>query len=338
MTDSIVAARSAYPHASRTLWRRIARDFTLIPVLALAIVAGAVSSPTFLSERNLLNILQQSSELAIVVAALAMILIAGKFDLSLESTFALAPMVAAWLIAAASVGGSGLNLNPFLAILICLGIGALVGLINGLLIVKLGLNAFIVTLAMLILLRGLTLGITSGSTLYGFPEAFTWLGSAKIGGLPVSIVIAALVFLAGGLFLKFHRIGRSIYAIGGNASAARAAGIPVDRILIGVFIVGSVLAALAGLMMTGRIASATAGQGSNLIFSAFAAAVIGGISLNGGKGRLFGALTGVLLLAVISNILTLAQVASFWIDACYGAIIVASLILTRLTTGERDES
>jgi simple sugar transport system permease protein len=314
------------------LWSSTGRGLALLPVLGLAFVVGAISSPTFLTERNMLNLLQQSSELAVVVAALSVILIAGKFDLSLESTFGLAPMVAAWLITAESLGGSGVGLSPVLAILLVLVIGAVVGLVNAMLIVKLGLNAFIVTLAMLILLRGLTLGITSGTTLYNFPETFIWLGSADVLGVPASILFALLVYVAVGLFLRFHRVGRAIYAIGGNAEAARAAGIRVDRILIGVFVVGSILAAIAGLMLTGRIASVTANQGSNLIFSAFAAAVIGGVSLDGGRGRIVGALTGVLLLAVISNILTLSQVPTFWIDASYGAIIVISLVITRLTT------
>jgi simple sugar transport system permease protein len=314
------------------------RDLALLPVLVLAVVVGALSSSTFLTERNILNLLQQSSELAIVVAALSLILIAGKFDLSLESTFGLAPMVAAWLISAKSLGGSGIGLSPILAIIVVLLIGATVGLINAMLVVKLRLNAFIVTLAMLILLRGLTLGITSGSTLYNFPDAFIYLGSADWLGIPVSIIFAVVVYVAMGLFLRYHRVGRSIYAIGGNQEAARAAGIRVDKVMIGIFIVASLLAAIAGLMLTGRIASVTANQGSNLIFSAFAAAVIGGISLDGGRGRLVGALTGVLLLAVISNILTLSQVPSFWIDASYGAIIVISLVITRFTTGRGELS
>jgi simple sugar transport system permease protein len=327
------AARPGLGRRALGVWSGLARDLALLPVLVIAVIIGAISSPIFLTENNIINLLQQSSELSVVVVGLSVILIAGKFDLSLESTFGLAPMVAAWLITAESLGGSGVGLNPYLAILVVIAIGALVGTVNAMLVVKLGLNAFIVTLAMLILLRGLTLGITSGSTLYNFPEPFTYLGTAEWVGIPVAVIFAGLIFLAMGLFLRYHRIGRSIYAIGGNPDAATAAGIRVDRVMIGVFIVASILAAIAGLMLTGRIASATANQGQNLIFTAFAAAVIGGISLDGGRGRILGALTGVLLLAVLSNILTLSEVASFWIDACYGAIIVIALIITRFTAG-----
>ncbi len=131
------------------------------------------------------------------------------------------------------------------------------------------------------------------------------------------------------LFLKYHRIGRAIYAIGGNAEAARAAGIHVDRIRIGVFIVASVLAALAGLMTAGQIVAVTSNQGNNLIFSVYAAAVIGGISLDGGRGRMIGALTGVILLALVTNILILSQIQTFWIDAANGLIILIALGLAR---------
>ncbi len=308
------------------------RDLVLIPVIGLVMIIGSFVSPSFLLPENLLNVLQQSSELSILVIAQSLILICGKFDLSLESTVGLAPMLAAWLmISDTSIGGSGIGINGYAGIGVALLTGLVVGLINGLLVVKLRLNAFITTLAMLILLRGMTLGITNGQTLFDLPEPFLYLGTAKWAGVPASIWIAGVLFLLFGLFMRYHRTGRAIYAIGGNAEAARVAGIPVERITIGVFVVGSLLAALAGLLLTGRIASVMAGQGQNMIFYVFAAAVIGGISLNGGQGRMIGALTGVLLLGLLQNVLTLSSVAAFWIDACYGAIILLALIVTRLT-------
>ncbi len=157
-------------------------------------------------------------------------------------------------------------------------------------------------------------------------------------GVPVSIWVAGLLYLFFGLFLRYHRLGRALYAIGGSAEAARAAGIRVERITWGVFVVGGLLAAVAGLMLTGRIASVVASQGQNMIFYVFAAAVIGGISLNGGRGRLVGALTGVLLLGILQNVLTLSQIAAFWIDAAYGAIILVALILARVTGGAEREA
>jgi ribose/xylose/arabinose/galactoside ABC-type transport system permease subunit len=315
------------------------RELTLLPAIAIAIVAGALISDAFLTTNNFLNILQQSSELSVLVIAEALILIAGKFDLSLESTVALPPMLAAWLIVSdTTFGGSGIGLNVYLAIVVLFATGALIGFANGFLVVRLRLNAFIVTLAMLILLRGVTLGITNGKTLFDLPSEFLYLGSAKWLGVPVSIWIAGILYVLVGLFLRYHRTGRAIYAIGGNAEAARAAGIRVERITWVLYVAGGLLAALAGLMLTGRIASVVASQGQNMIFYVFAAAVIGGISLNGGRGRLVGALTGVLLLGILQNVLTLSQIAAFWIDAAYGLIILISLILARVTGGSARES
>lgn len=310
--------------------------FALVPALLIAIVVGGVLFPPFLTTQNILNVLQQSSELAVVVVGATLILIVGKFDLSQESIFGLAPMIAAWLVTPALIGGSGWDTNPFIAIFVCLLVGAVVGAFNGFLVVRLNLNAFIATLAMLILLRGLALGVSGGQTLFGLPEPMLFLGRATIAGMPLSVIIAALLFLVAGIVLKYHKVGRQLYAIGGNPDAARAAGINVNRTIHVVYIIGGTLAALAGLMQAGRVEAVTAASGQNLIFTVFAAAVIGGISLDGGKGTMFGALTGVLLLAVIQNLLTLAQLPSFWIDASFGAIILIALLVTRLSGADRE--
>lgn len=309
-------------------------ELALVPIIILLCILGATISSAFLRPSNLINILQQSSELSILVIAQSLILISGKFDLSLESTVGLAPMVAAWLMLTdTAIGGSGVGIPVWAGFLVVFLVGALMGLLNGFLVVRLGLNAFITTLAMLILLRGITVGMTNGRTLYGMPDAFLYLGNTRWLGLPVSIWLAGLLYAFFGLFLRYHRLGRNFYAIGGNPQAALVAGIPVDRMVWGVFALGGILAALAGLMLTGRIASVVASQGQNMIFYVFAACVIGGISLNGGQGRLIGALTGVLMLGILQNVLTLAEIPSFWIDACFGAIILVSLIITRLSSG-----
>jgi ribose/xylose/arabinose/galactoside ABC-type transport system permease subunit len=313
------------------------RELTLIPAIIVVGFVGWLNNPAFLTSDNLLNILQQSSELSILVIAETLILLLARIDLSLESIVGFAPMLGAWLISTdPSLGGSGLGLNPTLAIAIVFMTGALIGALNGFLVVTMRLSPFIVTLSILILLRGMTLGLTNGTTLFDLPDSFLYLGSAKWGGVPASIWIAALLYLFFGIGLRYHRIGRALYAIGGNSEAARVAGIQVDRIVWGTYVASGLLAALAGLMLSGRIASVVSSQGQNMIFYVFAAAVIGGVNLNGGRGRLIGALTGVLLLGVLQNVLTLSQVPTFWIDAVYGAIILLALIFARLT-GDRAE-
>ena len=143
----------------------------------------------------------------------------------------------------------------------------------------------------------------------------------------------ATAFAVAGVMLRHTRLGRALYAIGGNSEAARAAGIRVERVTWGVYVLAGLLAAVGGLVITGYVGAISANQGNGMIFTVFAAAVIGGISLDGGKGTMLGALTGVLLLGVVQNLLTLAQVPSFWIQAIYGAIILGSLMIARLTSG-----
>jgi simple sugar transport system permease protein len=312
------------------------RQAALVPVLIVVLIVGAFASPFFLTVNNIAGIGQQVSALAVTVVGESLILLIGGMDLSLESTYGLAPMVAAWMILPISDFGNGLQLSPFVGILILLLVGAVVGLINGFLIVKARLNGFIVTLGMTIVLAGMQNGIVKAQTLFNLPPAFVWLGSANVGVVPVSVIAAAIVFVVVGLYLRYHRTGRAIYAIGGNPDAARAAGIPVDRIKIGVYVAGSMLAALGGLMEAGRVSAVTGSQGygEGIIFQVFAAAVIGGVSLKGGRGNMVGAASGVILLGLVANILDLANVSNYWIESIDGLVILFALVLARVIGGK----
>ncbi|MGW8554697.1 ABC transporter permease [Streptomyces tubercidicus] len=298
------------------------------------VLIGAFVSHSFLTKANLISILGSSAALSFVVIAESLILIAGKFDLSLESVVGVAPALGAMVVIPKAAGGFGLELPTAVGLLVVVLAGAGIGAVNGVLSVKLKLNAFIVTLAMLIVLRGCLVGSTKGKTLFEMPNAFFALATDTALGVPISVWLAAAAFAVTGFVLRYHRVGRGLYAVGGNAPAARAAGIQVDRILIGVFMVGGALAAIGGLMVTGYVGAISADQGNGMIFTVFAAAVIGGISLQGGRGSMWGATTGVLLLGVVQNVLTLAQVPSFWIQAVYGGIILFSLIVARVTSGD----
>ncbi|MGC5013589.1 ABC transporter permease [Streptosporangium sp. DT93] len=332
------APESAAPRRERPRVRLAAlRDLALIPAIVVIAVVGQIVNPIFLQADNLINILQTMSEMSLLVMAQTVVLVAGKMDLSLESTFGLAPGVAAWLTVAVG-SGAGLGvLSGVWAIPVTLAVGALIGAVNALLIVRFGLNGFIVTLGMLIVLRGLLTGVSGGQTFFNLPPSMLYLGSALWLGVPASIWLCLLLFAAGVVLLGFTRYGRALYAIGGNVDAARAAGIRTGRVLWTALVGASLLAALGGLLLSGRLASVAASQGDGAIFTVFAAAVIGGVSLNGGKGTMFGAFTGILLLYMIQNVLTLAGVPAQWIQALNGAIILIALILSRLTGGKVQE-
>jgi simple sugar transport system permease protein len=312
------------------------REAALLPVLAVLLIVGAVLNSHFLTVSNMTGIGQQVSALGVVVVGESLILLIGGLDLSLESTFGLAPMVAAWLLVPVAASGNGLLLNPYLGIIILLAVGVAVGLVNGLLIVKGRLNGFIVTLGMTILLAGIQDGIVKGQAPYNLPTAFGYLGAAYVGAIPLSLIVAAVIFAGTGVFLRYHRLGRAVYAVGGNREAARAAGIKVDQVRIGVYVAGSILAAIGGLMEAGRVSSVapTQGYGEGIIFSVFAAAVIGGVSLQGGRGNMVGAASGVILLGFVQNILDLENAPNYWIEAIDGGVILFALFLARVIGGE----
>ena len=313
------------------------RDLALVPAIVAIMVVGYLVNPVFLNRENLVNVLQEQSEISLLVLAEALVLICGRMDLSLESTFGLAPGVAALLVLSPGIS-NGLGWLPGAwSIPLTLAVGVVIGAVNGLLIVKFRLNGFIVTLGMLIVLRGLLTGITGGRTFFNLPASFLYLGNAVWLGLPASIWICLVLYAVAILVTGYTRFGRSLYAIGGNADAARAAGIRVERVLWITLIVAGLLAALGGLLLTGRLASVGAEQGNGAIFTVFAAAVIGGVSLNGGRGTIFGAFTGILLLYLIQNVLTLAGIPAQWISALNGAIILVALMLTRITSRQAQE-
>jgi simple sugar transport system permease protein len=321
--------------------RRIAavafvRGAALLPVIGALLIVGSAVSPAFFTTSNLAGVGQQISALGLVVVGESLIIIIGGMDLSLESTFGLAPMVAAWLMVPVAAYGLGTRWNPVLCIFVLLAVGAAVGLINGFMIVKIRLNGFIVTLAMTIILAGVQDGIVNGQSLYDLPGTFTYIGAAYVGRIPVSLLVSAAIFVLVGLFLRYHRVGRDIYALGGNREAARAAGIRVDRIRIGVYVAGSVLAAIGGLMEAGRVSAVASSQGyeEGIIFNVFAAAVIGGVSLKGGRGGMLGAACGVVLLGLVQNILDLGNVNNYWIEAISGGVIMVALIMARVIGGE----
>ena len=315
------------------------RELSLVPVLLVMGIIGFIVSPAFLTADNLIGVAQQATELSLLVLGEALILIAGRMDLSLESTIGVAPVIAVWLVLpphGARFDGLGL-LPSWTAVPVCLLVGALIGALNGFLILGLRLNGFIVTLGGLTMLRGLQIAISQGKSIVELPGSFTYLGNAVWLGVPAPIWICAVLFAAGGAALAWLRAGRALYAIGGNPEAARAAGVRVDRTVWVVLVIGSVLAAFAGILYTGHYGSISADQGSGWIFQVFAATVIGGVSLNGGRGTLFGALTGVLTLQLVVNVMTLGGVPPLWNQFLNGVIIIVALIISRFASGEKQE-
>jgi simple sugar transport system permease protein len=324
-------------------------------ILAAVFIFFATQSPHFTSAANISNIMSAAAVLGVLVVGQTFVLISGNFDLSTESTLGLSALFGVWMIvpALAPHWGGGWLFSPYLSIITVLAMGAGIGYAIGSLITTGRMNNFIVTLAMLLILRGLMLAFTEGNATSGLnhppADVFYWLGHATafelplVGKVPVAVIATGLVFVAGHIVLNHRRFGRELYAIGGNRQAAIASGIDADRRIRQVYLLSGLLAALAGWMLAGRVASIQVNLGEGYIFTVFAAAVIGGVSLQGGRGTMIGALGGVLLLSTIDRGLNLMRVSVFWIQVIQGLIIMIAMFIDAqrvhlLTFGARQRS
>ena len=301
-------------------------------VLIVVTVVFILIEPRLISVRILMNVLEHSSILGILVIGMTLCLLTGRFDLSTESTLGLTALVGAWMVSTNANFGSEWYLPAPLVIVLMLAMGAAIGAVNSLFILKLKVNAFIVTLAMLLALRGFTYVFTDAKSMYDMPDGYIALGSYSVAGmLPLSVILFLALFGLGHVFLAHTRVGRDLYAIGGNQSAAFAVGIPVDRRIFAAFVVSGMLGALAGWVLAGRLQAVTINLGQGMVFEVFAAAVIGGVSLAGGKGTMLGPLGGVLLLGVIATGLSVLPISAFWVDAARGIVILTAVVLWRVT-------
>ncbi|HXX37202.1 MAG TPA: ABC transporter permease [bacterium] len=292
-------------------------------VVALIWVVLAFMSPYFLTTSNVLNILLQSSNLALLTIGETFVIITAEIDLSLGSMEALAGALAAVLIVK-------IHMPVTLAVAMGLVAGLVSGVISGVATTRVRIPSFISTLAMLSIASGAALIMTGGTSVYGLPAAFQFMGQGFIGPIPVPVLIALVIAAACHFVLKYTRFGLDVYAVGGGAEAARLAGVNVERVKIAVLALSGVLAASGGLILTSRLNSGQGTIGSADLLMAIAAVVIGGTSLMGGIGSITGSLIGVLLIGTITDGLDLLAVSAFWQQVAIGAIILAAVLIDQL--------
>ncbi|PEZ82788.1 MULTISPECIES: ribose ABC transporter permease [Bacillaceae] len=295
------------------------------PLLALVLlfIVITVLNPSFMEPNNILNLLRQTSINALIAFGMTFIILTGGIDLSVGSILALSSA----LMAGMMVSG----LDPILAILVGILLGAIMGVINGILVSKGKMAPFIVTLATMTIFRGLTLVYTDGKPITGIgdSEMFQMLGRGYFLGLPVPAVVMVIAFLILWFLLHKTSFGRKTYAIGGNERASRISGIKVDRVKVAIYGLAGTMAAIAGAILTSRLNSAQPTAGQSYEMDAIAAVVLGGTSLSGGKGRLFGTLVGVLIIGTLNNGMNLLGVSSFYQQVVKGAVILIAVLLDR---------
>lgn len=312
-------------------WVRLILDNFIWIILAVLFLYFAANVPNFTLKSNLINILLHASVLGILAIGQTMVLLTGNFDLSAEGMVSLSTIFAMWLMLEPGIRGeaqgSGLMMNPFLVIPIILILGTVVGFLVGTMITQLKMNGFIVTLAMQLSLRGAAMILSNGQIMTGSPKAFNWLGSAKVAGFPVSIIVTISLFILVNYLLNNSKFGRELRAVGANPDAAAASGFNPKRTITLAYTIGGFLAAFAGWMLLGRLETTISTLGEGYTLETVAASVIGGVSLKGGVGSVGGAFAGVMLLSLIDNALNLMSVDSFWVEAVRGFIILIALLI-----------
>jgi len=294
------------------------RQYGVLIIIAVMLLALTALSPSFLTPRNLFNILNQSTPLFIIACALTLVIIGGGFDLSTGAIFGVASVGAAWL---------AINVDPLVAIIAAPLIGLLLGSINGIIITAFNVHSFLVTLATSLVYRGMAILITNGKLIPVRVEEFAWLGRAKLDLVNVAVLVM-LGFMALMMFiLNRTTLGRAIFAVGGNEEAALLSGIRTNLVKIITFALSGGAAGLAGVITVSRLSMGEPQAGTGYEFEAIAAVILGGTSIMGGAGAIWRSMAGVLLMALIGNGFNILNVNPFFKDLTTGVIIVLAVAL-----------
>ena len=306
----------------------IGQKYGILFALVLICVVLSITSEYFLTTRNILNVLRQTSINGILAIGMTFVILTRGIDLSVGSVVALAGIVSASL---ATTSGTAMVAGgpypAFIAISVGLIVGMGCGAISGVVVSRFAVPAFVATLGMLSAARGLTLLYAGGRPVPALTPEFRWIGTGDLFGIPMPVVIFAVVFLVSVWVLNATRFGRHVYAAGGNPHAATVSGISVKNIRLIVYVISGALAGLAGMILAARTGSALTQAGIAYELDAIAAVVIGGTSLAGGVGRITGTLIGALLIGVVNNGLDLLGVESYYQQVIKGILIVAAVML-----------
>jgi ribose transport system permease protein len=296
------------------------QGITMLLILILMWVVLAFLSPYFFTVDNIFEITLQTAVIALIAAGSTLVIISGGIDLSVGSVFAASAVVGG--IVFTSTG------NLMLALSTTLGMGALLGLVNGLLITRVGVPPFIATLGMMGIARGLALIISKGIPIYGLDERFRWIGQGKVFDvIPVPTLIVIVVYAIFYVVMNYTRFGRFVYSIGSNTEAARLSGINVSLVLVGIYTIAGLMSGLASIVEAGRLATVQPAGGNGYELLAIGAVLIGGASTFGGEGSILATLIGALLVTTIRNGLNILGVNAFWQYVVNGIVIIAAVAI-----------
>ncbi|AZZ53581.1 ABC transporter permease [Rathayibacter festucae] len=304
--------------------------FALIAI----IVVFSILSPNYFTVGNILTMSSHVAVYAILAIGMLLVILNGGIDLSVGSTLGFSGVIAGFLMQGVQIGGSTLYPALWVVVVLSCAAGALIGLINGILVARFKVAPFVATLGMLYVVRGVGLLMTNGLTyndLAGQPElgntGFDWLGFNRLLGLPIGVVIMIVVAIVVSLLLNRTVFGRWLYASGGNERASELSGVPVKRVKVRVYVLSGLFASIAGLILSSELTSASPTAGSSYELTAIAAVVIGGAALTGGVGTVRGTLLGAFVIGFLSDGLVIIGVSSYWQTVFTGAVIVFAVLL-----------
>jgi rhamnose transport system permease protein len=302
------------------------RELGLLAFIIILSVAVQFRNPSFLSGENINDMITNTAILSILALGMMLVLVTRGIDLSIGSTIALSGMIAAQTVSTYQ------SLNPLLVILLGIAIGMVCGVINGVLIAKIGLLPIIATLAMMNIFRGITFKISGGEWIssYQMPESFVSIAIGTTFGLNNLIVMAIVIYLLFFYVINHTRTGRQIYAVGSNPDSAKVSGIKEDRILLLVYTIMGGFAGLSGVLWVSKFASAQGDTASGYELTVIAACILGGVSIAGGAGKISGIILGSILLGILNNALPLLNVSPFWQTGIQGLIILVAVIINTL--------
>lgn len=300
-------------------WADLYSKYGIFVILLIAVIIASLLSDTFLTPRNISNIIRQNAVVMIIAFGAQMVLITGEVDLSPGSVCAFAGVLSTVVMLHTG--------NAVLALLIGILVGAAFGFLNGLIITACGIPSFIMTLASQFIGRGAVLAYTDAQPVSGFDSSYTVFGQGQVLGIPVPIMIMAIVLAIYWVMMNRRRFGRYVYAVGGNEDAARASGINTKLVKIKAFLFAGAAAGLAGVILMSRLNSGQPNGGDQYEFDAITAAIIGGTSMSGGVGKVYGTVVGALFVGVLLNIMTQMNVSAYYQKIVKGTIIALAVII-----------
>ena len=299
-------------------------------ILAGLCVFLAFAAPNFFTAENLLNVLRNVSMQGLIALGMTLVIIAGEIDLSVGSMVAFSGCLAAWITGTLCAAGSGTAAAVAAAVVVTLAAGFLSGALAGTLRNRFGVPTFISTLALMTALGGAAELITNGFPLTPFPAWYNFIGGGYLLGVPFPALVFIAAFAGTHILMNYTSFGRAVYAVGGNAEAARLSAIDIRAVRISVLAITGTLAAASGVMQSSEIMSGTATTAKGWELDVIAAVIIGGTSLSGGVGRVWGTMVGVVFLGVIMNGMTLLNVSEYWQHVVRGGLILAAVLINRM--------